>query len=385
MLVLAGCGRFGFEARDAPSDVTTSSLAPQSRQVATFSTNSATFVDIPGATLTIPASPDTRWVLLTSARLESSVSTGITVEARYTVDGIERGIGGTESSAPSRPGPWQHVHVIDGDDSEHVVTYQLRDALAATSTIHALSMIAVPLPATAVSYAALDDIQAVTSGTSAPHTTLSLGALRGDYIFLLLVNGSDAPGESDLFTEWFGPSGEPWMTTTHFPREPWQSLFTMHRATVDSPNVMLTLNAWRGANPSQIRNVRAVALRADAFASAELARDDRSLVTTSMPAMPGVELAPLPATADTQYVLVGSIRLEEDCTVAPDAERAAHVVIDDVTATHIHATDNCAYAITYGAVRLLDTKPTYLAMGFSTLNGNPIIYDGAQVLLLALP
>jgi hypothetical protein len=384
--LVAGCGRFGFDlANDASVDSVDSAPplpASLTVEVGSFTTASATFVDIPGSAFRLPAATGVRWLLLTSASLESTIPTGLNVEARYLVDDVEAGIGATQTSAPARPGPWQHVDVIDGE-LEHRIVYQLRDAQSATSTISQLHVIAIPLRSQDIRFSFVDPPQVVTSATPVPHTTLSLGMLSGDYVLFLSVNATDLPAQSDAYVSWLGPSGETWMPEMQQPREPLQSYFVVQRATIESPDARVTLLAWRGGGDATVAYARAVAVRSDAFASVDFAHDEMFKLTAALPQIDGAQIDGTPGPA-SRYVLVTSVGLEEPCSGDPDAERAVHVRIDATTQTTSHATDNCAYAATYGIVRALAALPGHVATGYSSQNGSLVSYLGSQVLLLGL-
>src|SRR5215203_3839027 len=88
---LAACGRIGFESSASPRDETAIVIDG-------FSTDSFEFTPIPDATLTIPPSTS-RWLLMTTATLQSSsLDADLAAELRYTLDGIELGMGGTQNS-----------------------------------------------------------------------------------------------------------------------------------------------------------------------------------------------------------------------------------------------------------------------------------------------
>jgi hypothetical protein len=383
--LVAGCGRVGFDlATDAPSsDAAVALPEVVSTDVGSFSTGSPTFVDISGGAFTLPAAPGVRWLLLTAAWLESSLGSSITVEARYLVDGVEAGLGATQVSVPGRPGPWQHVDVIDGE-VEHQIVYQLRDAQSATSRISQLHAIAIPVRTADIRFSFFDPPQLATSPTSVPHTPLSLGQLSGDYVFFVSVNASDLPASQDAYVSWIAPNGDVWMQPMQQPREPSQSYFAVHAATVESSDAQVTLLAWRGGADATVSYVRAVAVRQEAFASVDFARDDVEMTTSQLPEIEGAHVDLAGGTA-SRYVLVTSIGLEEPCVGDPDAERAVHVQVDSTTQTVAHATDNCAYAATYGTVRLLGTRPTHVGIGYSSQNGSAVSYLGSQLVLLGLP
>lgn len=382
----AGCGRFGFESAPdaAPPLDTAEPVAAQFGEVASFSTASPTFVMVPGSTIVLPSAPGRRWLLLTSASLGSVSAGGVTVEARYVVDGVEHGLGGTQNSIAGRPGPWLHADVIDGE-MPHEVHYELRDATRATATITQLHVAALPLPADAVRFAFSDAPQSVVATTSSPHTPLSLGALSGDYVFLMVANASDLPGLSDVYVGWHGPADEIWQADVQLPREGWQAYLSMQRATIDDPDATVTFYSHVGGGTSQVSYLRVIAIRTDAFISVDFARDDTSQTSASMTPVTGTELLPSPGEAG-DHVIVSQLMMEEPCIGAvPDAERTFYLVTETTVHAVAHATDNCSYAASYGAVRRLSTRPSRITAAFSTQNSSPVSYLGAQLLLLGLP
>lgn len=390
LVVVASCGRVGFEAsHDAGADVAGDAEAsilpaPIIGSVGVFTTTGTPYVDIPGSSIALPQAPGARWLLLTTAHLESTAPPGRSVEARYLVDGVEHGIGGTENSVAGRPGSWQHADVIDGAMS-HEVVYQLHDEQGATATIERLYWAAIPIADADIRFSFDDPAKQTTTTTPIPFTDLSLGTLTGDYVLFMGVNASDGPGASDVYVSWHGPADEILMENMQNSREPWQSYFAMHRATYAGDDVHVTLHAYGGADFGTVRYVRAIAVRASAFASVDFASDFTPSMTSQLPETVGSTLVPsAPAEPVRSYVFLASIGLEEDCTAVMDAERAMHLVISDTTETIAHATDNCAYASTYGGLRPLAALPAKVEVGYSTLNGSPVQYLGSQVLLLGL-
>ncbi|MBA3453369.1 MAG: hypothetical protein H0T42_09790 [Deltaproteobacteria bacterium] len=106
LVALIGCGRLDFDPTgDARTGDAATAIEPLAIEPARFSTTSPTFVEIPGASLTLPPSPGITWLVLVSGALQSSSFAEIGVEARYLIDGIERGLGGTQAIVTDRPGP----------------------------------------------------------------------------------------------------------------------------------------------------------------------------------------------------------------------------------------------------------------------------------------
>jgi hypothetical protein len=378
-LLLSACGRFGFGGEDrvdAAPPIVAVELAP-----AAFATTSTEFVDVPGATLIIPPSPGTTWLLLTSAALSATSFVTVTVEARYLVDGIERGLGGTEVSGGF--GPWQHFYMLPGTSAAQTITYQLRDRTGGTGTIDQLHAVAIPLPDAAdPRYAALDEPQLITATARAPASVLSLGALDGDYVVLLLVNGSEMPSSANIFLEWRGPSDEILVPESQFPREPWQSLLAVHRLSLQTSDAVFTLYAYAGVS-AQIEYVRALALRSDGFASIDYQRSTTVIATQALDQSIATQLAPTGDAA--RYVYVASTLAEESCPNPIDALRRLHFAIGTEDRVIEHATDNCAYQLTYGTTDLLQSRPDTIGTGISSGNGQRTTLTESQVLLLGLP
>ncbi len=267
----------------------------------------------------------------------------------------------------------------------HVVAYQLHDEQGATATIERLYWAAIPLADADVRFSFSDAPQLTTTTTPILFADLSLGTLTGDYVLFMGVNASDGPGASDVYVSWHGPGDEILMANMQNSREPFQSYFAMHRATYAGDDVHLALYAYGGSDFGTISYARAIAVRASAFASVDFASDFTESMTSQLPEVVGSTLVPSAPTEPVRsYVFLASIGLEEDCSAVTDAERAMHLVIDDTTETIAHATDNCAYASTYGGLRPVANRPGKVEVGYSTLNGTPVQYLGSQVLLLGL-
>ncbi len=381
-LLLIGCGRIGFE--PALGDGGPPPTTPLDVRVARFTTTSPTFVEVPGASLTIPPSPGTRWLVLVSGSLQSSTFAQVAVEARYLIDGVERGIGGTQANAIDRPGPWQHFYAHDGTRDPAQVTVELRDAEAGTATLDDLHLIAVPLPAAADPlYASADPSKLVTSPTLAPLHALVLDpASAGDYVLLLLANSSDAPAESDVHTQWFDPGGQPWTDSLHMPRMPWQSNLFVRRATLGPDPVTVTLQAHSGGDLGQVQYARVLALRTDGFPSFELAHD-ATLQTTAAPTVT-TQNTLTPTSTASRFLFLGSARVEADCSNTVPADRGVHFGVGPTSITTHHVTENCAYETTYGTARLLSSRPATLDVGFSSGNAELVVYRESSLLLIGL-
>ncbi len=382
-LLLAGCGRFGFSRIDDSAVDAAIHYDPVAASLDSFTTAGAAYAPAP-VTLTIPPSPGVRWLMLVSATLESSIFTSVTVEARYLIDGVEAGLGATQNSAPGRGGPWQHFVVIDGADTERVVTFELRDAQGGTATLSLLEVNAFPLPVGA-RYVAVDSPRSILTATiSAPALTLPFGPLEGEYVFLLLANMSDAPGLEDIYIEWTGPAGQTWLDELQQPREPSQSSLVMPSATV-SGDTNVVLNAWTSSGVAgTVSYVRGVALPLAEFAGHTYEHSGLFTATTST--TPTIVNSVMPNVPDgLNYQYIATALLQEDCIGMPDADRGAHFIMGGSERAFSHVTENCASELTYGVNRAFTSLPSTFSVGVSSGNGVLVDHRQSTQLLLALP
>jgi hypothetical protein len=376
----AGCGRIAFDPRDEPMPLTTLELTPDR-----FSTTSPTFEDVPGGTLLVPPSPGQPWLLVVSATLESSSFLFDGPEARYLVDGVERGIGGTEAVVAGAPGPWQHVYAFDGKETPTRIAFQARDSHGATTVIDHLRALAIPLPA--ISYASSDDLITVTSMEITTVASLSVVPEQpGEHLVLLLVNASEAPGSSDIRVHWLDPETEsPWSSTFLVTRGPFQSILLARRAMVSGPTTFALQASTRSVTQSaSTRYARVVAIPISAFGGAfdfsyvRASRSTTGAVTLTNELVPAI--APAPA-----YVVLSTARIDDDCGNAAPATRGAWIQIDELVQTIHHATGNCAYELTYGFVARRETAPAYLATSVSSGNGQLVTHRESSLVVFGAP
>lgn len=317
-----------------------------------------------------------------TATLESSSFSEVAVEARYVVDGVERGIGGTQNVAANRPGPWEHFCVLDGSTSPTDVVFQLRDS-GGTGTIAQLRAVAMPLPETAdAQYATQDPIQSVTSLTYTNVASFTvMPASAGDYLVLLLANLSEAPGASNITSQWLDPSGTPWNNDMFNPRKPWQSVLLMRRITLAAGPSTITLQSYTNAQAG-VRYVRVLALRTDGIPAFAFAHNATPATTTVQTPTITSSLAPVNGTAPA-YVAFLSARVESDpANGALLADRGIHFTIDGTETSIRHVNDNHSYESSYGSVHLLGARPTSLSTGYSSGNGAIVLYLESSIVVL---
>ena len=385
---IAGCGRFGFS--DAPTidgaaDAQSSTLIVE---VPLAMITGADFQPVAGAVLDLPRSPGVSWLFLVSASLDATTAEQIGVEARYLVDGVERGIGGTQNNQPGLGGPWQHFDVIPGAETPRHITFELREGLGGTATVRDLRAIAVPLPASAVAgmhYESLDPIVDVTSTAPVRVAAFPFApAAAGPYLMLGLVNASDRPGESDVYAQWRDADG---ILTFDLqaPRTPWQSLFAMW--IVDAPAAnQYELWSHIGSGPGQLRNIRWLALPLAAFIEPHVAT---SKVQVSNGTTTPIEVLSVPTATPgsaARWIYIATVTLLENCDGPSSAQRLVGFSADD-RAVHAsdHIPDNCASDLTYGTFAALDAAPARAAIQFASGNGPTLFSDDAGLAVFGVP
>lgn len=386
-LALSGCGRLGFDA--VPSDASdemAGAIAAIEIVPPRFETSSPTFVDVPGGLLTIPPSPGQTWLLAVSATLESSSGIYDAPEARYLVDGIERGMGGTEAVVPGRPGPWQHFFVLTGTNLPIEIVVQARDALAATTALDELRVAAIPLPAAADPlYASSDAIFPVTAQvlTTAAQLVVTPQA-PGEYVFLLLVNATEGPSTSDIDFQWFDPAGVSWLSNVKITRGAWQSFLVTRRAVLTG-TATIELRASTGGAMAQVQYARVLGLRVDGLGAALAhAHVDQQIVAASATPALANELRPAVAAAP-HYLVLGTARLEDDCANVQLADRGAHYAVDGFVQATGHVAGNCAYETTYGFVDVVDSAPSVVSLSVSSGNAQNVEHEESSLIVLGVP
>jgi hypothetical protein len=255
--------------------------------VASFNTASSTYVNVPGGTVSFtPASLSDIWVLLFSARIGSSSTTALgSVEARYLVNGVEHGMGGTENTpTPNQPGPWTSFYRVTNTTSLQTVQVQLRD-IAGTGTIEQLKIIAFKLPEGAdFHYSETETDTAVPTGWATYQSLTVNPSSPGTYLLMGLATASEAPGTQALYLRFRDPGGNFWPADHEpgaqvwdyyiNPSQMYQSFFVARAETLSAASIY-ELQAYYGGSPSNgtVRYRRFMAFRTDAFESFESTED----------------------------------------------------------------------------------------------------------------
>jgi hypothetical protein len=392
-LAVLGCGRFSFDDRsdametgvldgspDAMVAITSYTVTPP-----TFVTTSTSYVEVPDSRLVVPPSPNQAWLLLVSGSLESSSFDYSAPEARYLVDGVERGRGGTESVEAGHPGPWQHFYLFEGTELPRTITFELRDNLGAATTLERLRAVLVPVPADANPvFEKIDPPTMVTTPAFTPVVQLTLGTTTpGEYLVLLLANTTEAPTTSDVDTQWLDPQGIPWNRSFKNPRGAWQSQLIVRRATLPAT---VTFQASSGAQ-STVEYVRAVGLRIAGLTSFDESTSTAVQMTSVTTPLTVNSLTPqTPASAD-HYLVFGTLRVDDECGNAQLAARGVDFVVDGIIHTGEHIAGNCAAEMTYGYVGLHDTRPSLLSASISSPHGlgDTVIHDESTLFVVGVP
>jgi hypothetical protein len=375
-MVASACGRVGFGANEGTQDASpaedaaaaaAAAIVLESAPVAAFSTASRTFVDVPGATLSLtPAAPIETWVVLVSARLSSTSQAADAAEARFLTNGVEQGLSGADNEALASTAAWQHFTIIAGTTRQHTVTVQLRDA-SGTATIDQLRLQALRLPndlrgGSALLLSKLASASQWTTAVSVPIPA----SQAGDFLVLAEATGREAP----CTTGGVGfrvqtSTGAIWpVLSSAFPNRVASYVgvsrttrvgfpFARRLRVLPSAPALIELQARAGdAAGCEISYARVLAFPTEGFASASSAEDlEETATAIAAPVVKSSLL--LDAGAPARYLVVQSVVLSaQDTSVG---ERRATFTVNGVAqASFAHTMDNENYRSPYGAFYVVD-------------------------------
>ena len=308
---------------------------PMSAEVEEFTTDSVNFVDVPGGALELPAAPDHSWLVMVSARLCTDTTTSPSVEARYVIDGVERGFGGVAVLEASRCGSFQHATALDPGTGIRRVQFALRNVENATATIADLHLVAVPLPPTADLHASENlPEQEVTADTPTPFASLTFTpASAGEYLVLTAASAFETNGSNNIVVATEDrTAGARWPQPAFtVPRPTWQTMFAAERRSFDATPQTISILVNRGlATTGRIRGAHIIAFRTDALGyieSATTASQTASILDTDDVQVTQLTSAP-PPTVNAQVVLQ-SMAANVQCGLLGDHTPSFLVVEED--------------------------------------------------------
>jgi hypothetical protein len=365
LAVLPACGRRGFgPGDDAPTADASATIVPVEAFLDRFATGSTTFVDVPVSLTFTPEHPQQTWLFLLSAQLAGGSDNAPGVEARYLVNGVERGFASGAGSS-GRVSPWQHLDMITGGTGPQLVTLQLRVARSApTATLFNLRMIALPVPAEADLHHADVPMEVAPVGDWATYHTLPISPRApGDYLVLALAVGTEEPSPGVLRIRFRDHEGGLWpaMELSN-DRLPWHSYFAARVQRLTASSTFAIELKGNVTTPATARDLRLVAMRTDAFASFASALDPAPVpVTSAEPTLISRLVVPAPPTPRF-HLVIQSLQVYEDGAAGVPAGRGLHFRVASTDPVEwVYRTDNAQQRLSFGEVRLVatDAEATY--------------------------
>jgi hypothetical protein len=261
--------------------------------VSSYSTSSTTFTNVPGGTLSItPGSTSEVWVILLSARLRSTWTTSDedAAEARYLVNGVQRGLLSIRNSGANPGGSWLQFDRVTGTTTARAVQVQLRDGKA-TATLENLQILAFRLPSGAdFQFAETSGVQSVPALAWGSMQSLSFTPpSAGDYLVMAVASGRENPSSSTLGVRMQDAVGWPVDSLPADPRRGqfmngragWPPFFVARVRTLTATPTTYQIEAQGDASGAEIRDTRIMAFRTDAFENAQRVEDTAETTTTS--------------------------------------------------------------------------------------------------------
>lgn len=299
----------------------------KTEQLTEQSTTSATFIDVPGASVTFtPGSTGEVWVAFVSGVMRSSSTAEESIEVRLTINGTEEDLCGHQNNAATSPngGGFVMFERITGTTASQTVKLQYR-AVAGTSYVDDVRVVVAKIPAGAdVQYDATDAITEVT-GTVVTTCTLSwTPSSAGDYIVLGRLSHREYPGGTTS-RSWFQDTGatplyhpeSPTLIGSNNARDCWNPTFCAWRTTLTA-TAKTMYGSFRSSNngieASQYRYAKLMAFRADVFDANYYSLSETQSTTTSTSFQTKNSLAvPAPPTA-REFLTIRNARISADDT-----------------------------------------------------------------------
>ena len=363
----AGSGPDGTIADSGDPDAGSGSPVPPmpvTADVATFSTASASFVDVPGGTLQATADAQTSWVVLFSARLCTSVAAAPGPEARFVVDGAERGFAGIGVDVASRCGSFQQSVVLERNTGSHTVRVQLRQVAGGTASIDNLHLVALPLAANAdVRTSENLNVQSVLSTSHTDYHALTFTpASPGDYLVLSSISAIEDTGSTVFVRVRRSGSVTTWPTPDYgIARPAWQSMFAAERFTLPAtPHTFAIQARISGSTTGRVQAARIVAFRVDALAHFETTRTASVVATDTTNALVAERTSTPPPGLTGQVVIQSQV---SGVVCGFGGVHTPSFVLNGNTETIPHAL-NCGYRASYGRVSYLPGATPVTARNF---------------------
>jgi len=306
----ASCGRIAFDPGGTRVVEASDSVG--------FSTSSDTFVDVPSGRVDFTSDgADQTWVILVSAAIGSTSATEQAAEVRYLIDGVERGYGGAQTSAPDNREAFVGFDVLRGVAGPHTVQLQLRDAAAQTSTISEIHLVAFSLPSDADAWFADGPSMISVPAGWAPYLTLDVIPPRpADYLVLGAASISEVPGASNVYARVRDPSGALWPSPDgHYynHRACWYQFIWARTAHLDAAGAF-TIDGNDNNIEGTMRYPRLLAIRTDAFDAIESAFDLDATTTMSTSGEVKSQLTTAEPPQPRDYVLLQNVAFNINTT-----------------------------------------------------------------------
>lgn len=318
---------FGNLAAGVPPTSVPTARWYKTEQLAEQSTASASFVDVPGSTLTFtPGNASETWLVLVSGVMRSNNVNPTTVEMQLNINGAAASLWGHQTNNGTAPNGAGFLipERITGTAATQTVQPQFR-AAAGTSYVSSLRVVAALVPPGADFQFAETDAVAQQMGSN-----LNLQALTftpssaGDYLILGSLAQHENPGGSTVQCWLLDDGGQlhpdaPAGTRFSCARAPWQPFSAVFRRTLPVSSRTFSLrgtSSGGGVQSSEWRYRRIMALRTDAWESAEYSESLAQSTTTANTFQTKNSLTTAVPPAARDYLVIQSARISGDSILA---------------------------------------------------------------------
>ena len=320
---------YGNSSVSAPSTAVPTARYFQTNQLARQDSTNTSFENIPSSSLTFtPSSTSEVWVVFVSGVMQNTANAETAAEMQLLVNGTAVDLWGHQNYDPTvvttaNGSGFITFERITGTTSAQTIQPQFRAATGTTSVSSLRVVAALMPPAASVQYAETDAITQQTGGNLSVQSLTFTPGSAGDYLVLGKMSQHETPSGSTV-RGWLeeddgatlhpdAPSGTRFSNS----RASWQPFFVCFRKTLPASSRTFNLRGMSGnggVEASEWRYRKLMALRMDAWESAEYSADLTQTTTTSTSFATKNSLATGAPPAARDYLVIQAERISGDST-----------------------------------------------------------------------
>jgi len=329
------------------------------------------------------------WLLLVCGQLVSSSADEESVEARYLINGVERGLAGAQTPTGTQ-GPWIAADLIGASDTEQQLTFELRHQKGDEAALQNLQVVAVAIRDAAATRVA--EAPALLKVPASVWTTLAVLQVQINvatkYFIMASSYARERPGNATVGVRmrinddfWPVASGE---SLSHFSNaRAYYSSFFVARAVDLAPGTHTFELEGYGSEDglgSEVLHSRIIAFPAEALGnlSSHLTVDEAEISKNS-----AFNMLDVPSTGSSTYLWLQNAFVRN---VVNAGARTVQFVSGSSMTTFEHIIGNRESQISYGALGVMTTADApHMETRISARGGESLFAKESAIHLFKLP